>query len=138
VPPRFDLPTPDEDTQPFWDGANEHKLVIKHCNACGEYFHYPRPFCPQCWSRDVEWYEASGRATLYTWSIVHVNELPPWPERLPYCAALVDLEEGPRLMSNVVECEFDALEGGMALEVVFEQVSDDPLVTVPRFRPVRA
>ena len=138
MPPRFDLPTPDEDTQPFWDGANEHKLVIKHCNACGEYFDYPRPFCPQCWSRDVEWYEASGRASLYTWSIVYVNELPPWPERLPYCAALVDLEEGPRLMSNVVECEFDALEGGMALEVVFEQVSDDPLVTVPRFRPVRA
>ena len=51
VPPRFDLPTPDEDTQPFWDGANAHRLVIKHCNACGEYHHYPRPFCPKCWSR---------------------------------------------------------------------------------------
>jgi uncharacterized OB-fold protein len=138
VPPRFDLPTPDEDTQPFWDGANEHKLIIKHCNACGEYYHYPRPFCPKCWSRDVEWYEASGRATLYTWSVVYMNELPPWPERLPYVAALVDLEEGPRLMSNVVECEFDVLAGGMALEVVFEQVSDDPLVTLPRFRPARA
>jgi len=66
------------------------------------------------------------------------DELPPWPERLPYVAALVDLEEGPRLMSNVVECEFDVLEGGMALEVVFEQVSDDPLVTLPRFRPAQA
>ena len=75
MPPRFDLPTPDEDTQPFWDGANAHKLVIKRCNACREYHHYPRPFCPKCWSPDVEWFEASGRATLYTWSVVYVNEL---------------------------------------------------------------
>ena len=135
MPPRFDLPTPDEDTQPFWDGANAHKLVIKRCNACGEFHHYPRPFCPKCWSPDVEWYEASGRATLYTWSVVYVNELPPFPERLPYVAALVDLEEGPRMMTNVVDCEFDELEGGLALEVVFEQVSDDPRVTLPRFRP---
>ena len=80
-------------------------------------------------------YEASGRATLYTWSVVHVNDLPPFPERVPYVAALVDLEEGPRMMTNVVDCEFDELEGGMALEVVFEQVSDEPLVTVPVFRP---
>ncbi|MFA5883822.1 MAG: Zn-ribbon domain-containing OB-fold protein [Acidimicrobiia bacterium] len=133
--PRFDLPTPDEETEPFWAAANAQQLLVKHCNACGEYHFYPRPFCPLCWSADVEWFEASGRATLYTWSIVHVNDLPPFNERVPYVAALVDLEEGPRMMSNVVECELDALEAGMPLEVVFHQVSDDPRYTLPRFRP---
>jgi uncharacterized OB-fold protein len=68
---------------------------------------------------------------------VYVNDLPPFHERVPYVAALVDLEEGPRMMSNVVDCEFDELEAGMPLEVVFERVSDEPLVTLPRFRPVR-
>ncbi len=135
MPPRFDLPTPDEETEPFWSAANEQTLLVKHCNACGEYHFYPRPFCPFCWSEDVEWFEASGRATLYTWSVVHQNDLPPFHERVPYVAALVDLEEGPRMMSNVVDCPFDELEAGMALEVVFEQVSDDPQFTLPRFRP---
>lgn len=135
--PRFDLPTPDSETEAFWDGANEHRLVIKHCNACGEHHFYPRPFCPHCWSDDVEWFEASGRASLYTWSVVHVNDLPPFHDRVPYVAALVDLEEGPRMMTNVVECEFEALAAGMALEVVYESVSDDPPVTLPRFRPTR-
>jgi uncharacterized OB-fold protein len=137
VAPRFDLPTPDEETEAFWAGANERTLLVKHCNACGEHHFYPRPFCPRCWSTDVEWFEASGRATLYTWSVVHVNDLPPFHERVPYVAALVDLEEGPRMMSNVVDCEFDALEAGMALEVVFEQVSDDPRFTLVRFRPAK-
>jgi uncharacterized OB-fold protein len=137
VPPRFDLPTPDEETAPFWDGVNRDALLIKRCNACEEFHFYPRPFCPRCWSTDVEWYEASGRATLYTWSVVHENDLPPFNERLPYVAALVNLEEGPRMMTNVVDCPFDALEADMALEIVFEQVSDDPLVKLPRFRPAR-
>jgi uncharacterized OB-fold protein len=68
---------------------------------------------------------------------VHNNDLPPFNERLPYVAALVDLEEGPRMMTNVVECSFDELTADMPLEVVYEQVSDDPLVKLPRFRPVR-
>ncbi len=137
MPPRFDLPTPDEETEPFWSGVNEDVLRIKRCRDCGRSHFYPRPFCPHCWSGAVEWYEASGRATLYTWSVVHNNDLPPFNERLPYVAALVDLEEGPRMMTNVVECSFDELTADMPLEVVYEQVSDDPLVKLPRFRPVR-
>lgn len=133
--PRFDLPTPDLETEYFWAGANEHVLRIKRCTDCGEHHFYPRPFCPHCWSGSVEWVEASGRATLYTWSVVRANDLPPFPERVPYVAAVVDLDEGPRLMTNVVECAFDDLEAGMALEVVFETVSDDPEFTLPRFRP---
>jgi uncharacterized OB-fold protein len=133
---RFDLPTPDNETQPFWDAAKDERLLIKRCNACGEYHFYPRPFCPHCWSEDVEWFEASGRATLYTWSVVHRNDLPPFGDRIPYVAAIAELEEGPRMMTNVVDCEFDALEMGMALEAVYYPTSED--VTIVQFRPAAA
>ncbi len=131
--PRFDLPAPDPETQPFWDGARENKLLIRRCDACGEAHFYPRPFCPKCWSPDVRWEEASGRASLYTWSVVHRNDLPPFPERVPYVAAVVDLAEGPRMMTNVVDCDDGRLEVGMALEVTYRPIADD--VTIPVFRP---
>jgi uncharacterized OB-fold protein len=130
---RFDLPTPDFETQAFWDAAREQRLLIRHCDACGEYHFYPRPFCPACWSREVEWVEASGRATLYTWSVVHSNDLPPFPDRVPYVAAVVDLEEGPRMMTNVVDCEFAALRVGMALAVRYRETTDT--ITIPVFAP---
>ncbi len=130
---RFDLPTPDESTKAFWDAAIEEKLLIKRCGACGRAHYYPRPFCPYCWSEDVSWVEASGKATLYTWSVVYHNDLPPFVERVPYVAAVVDLEEGPRMMTNVVACETDHLHVGMDLEVAFQQVAEG--VTIPVFRP---
>jgi len=133
--PRFDLPNPDNETQPFWDGAREGRLVIRRCNTCGAAFFYPRPFCPKCWSADVGWIDASGRATLYTWSIVHVNDLPPFHERVPYVAAIVTLEEGPRMMTNVVGVDFDDLDADMALRVTFRSISDEPPVTIPVFEP---
>ena len=104
VSPRFDLPTPDPSTEPFWDAARQGRLVIRRCQACRRAHFYPRPFCPSCWSDQVSWEEASGRATLYTWSVVYQNDLPPFGERVPYVAAVVDLEEGPRMMTNVVDC----------------------------------
>ena len=136
--PRFDLPNPDNETLPFWEGAREGRLVIRRCNTCGEAFFYPRPFCPKCWSDDVAWIDASGRATLYTWSVVHVNDLPPFPERVPYVAAIVTLEEGPRMMTNVVGVDFDDLDADMALQVTFRSISDEPPVTIPVFEPAGA
>jgi uncharacterized OB-fold protein len=132
--PRFDLPSPDDETQPFWDACREGALLMKRCLTCGEAHYYPRPFCPRCWGQDVEWEQASGRATLYTYSVVHRNDLPPWPDRVPYVAAVVDLEEGPRMLSNVVDCEPGDLRIGMALEVTFEPATDE--FTFPVFRPV--
>ena len=129
---RFDLPTPDFETQPFWDGCKDGKFLIKHCNACGRDHFYPRPFCPTCWSEDVAWKEASGRATLYTYSIVHVNDLPPFAERVPYVAAVVELDEGPRVMTNVEGVAFEDLRVDMPLVVEFKPISDD--VTIPVFR----
>ena len=133
---RFDLPTPDASTQPWWDAARDGRLLIKRCAACKRAHFYPRPFCPFCWSDRVEWEEASGQATLYTWSVVFQNDLPPFPERVPYVAAVVDLAEGPRMMTNVVDCPPEELRVGVSLDAVFEPIADD--VVLPRFRPSAA
>jgi uncharacterized OB-fold protein len=129
--PRFDLPNPDLETQPFWDACRDGKFLLRHCNACGRDTYYPRPFCPSCWSDDVTWKEASGRGTLYTYSIVHVNDLPPFNERVPYVAAIVELEDGPKVMTNVEGVPFDELRIGMPLALAFRTISDD--VTIPVF-----
>jgi len=136
MPMRFDLPSPDDTTKPWWDACNEGRLLIMRCGDCGKAYFYPRPFCPYCWSDNVDWEEASGRATLYTWSIVYQNDLPPFPEKIPYCAAIVDLAEGPRMMTNVVDCDFDALTIGMDLQVKFHQHSEE--FTIPVFVPAAA
>jgi uncharacterized OB-fold protein len=133
--PRYDLPTMDDDSRAFWDAARERRLLIGRCRDCGRAHHYPRPFCPTCWSDDVVLEDASGRAVLYTYSTVFVNDLPPFRDKLPYVAAAVDLEEGPRLLTNVVGCEPDELAIGMALEVDYEQLTDE--ITVPVFRAAR-
>ncbi|MDA8046646.1 MAG: Zn-ribbon domain-containing OB-fold protein [Actinomycetota bacterium] len=132
--PRFDLPTVEDESRPFWEAAKEGRFLIARCRACGRAHHYPRPFCPHCWSEEVTWEDASGRATLYTYSTVFVNDLPPFNERLPYVAAVVDLAEGPRVMTNVVACDASELRIGQDLEVCFRPISED--ITVPVFRPV--
>jgi uncharacterized protein len=128
---RFDLPTPEGDTIEFWEAAKEKRLLIKHCFDCDTYSYYPRPFCPRCWSEQVEWHEASGRGTLYTWSVIYSNDMVPFRDRVPYVAAIVDLAEGPRMMTNVVDCPFDDLRVGMPLQVTFQAISDE--FTIPVF-----
>ncbi|WP_327324316.1 Zn-ribbon domain-containing OB-fold protein [Streptomyces sp. NBC_01210] len=128
-------PEVDDFTRPFWDAAADGRLLIRHCRACAKAHHYPREFCPHCWSEDVGWEGASGRATLYTWSVVHRNDLPPFGGRVPYTAAVVDLAEGPRMMAEIVECPEGGLSIGMELEVTFRR--EDGEVAVPVFRPAR-
>jgi uncharacterized OB-fold protein len=131
--PRFDLPTIDMETQPFWDGLQAGKFLLRHCNACNRDHYYPRPFCPTCWSDDLSWKEASGRGKIYTYSVVHVNDLPPFSERVPYVAAIVELEEGPRVMTNIEGLPFDELAADLPVVVEYKAISDD--VTIPVFRP---
>ncbi|MEU6604903.1 OB-fold domain-containing protein [Streptomyces shenzhenensis] len=126
----FDRPQADAFTRPYWDAAAGGLLLLRRCAACGRAHHYPREFCPHCWSEDVGWERASGRATLYTWSVVHRNDLPPFGARTPYVAAVVDLAEGPRMMTEVVDCAAGALGAGAELAVTFRD-------GVPVFRPVR-
>ncbi|MFD7610416.1 Zn-ribbon domain-containing OB-fold protein [Streptomyces sp. NPDC059828] len=127
-------PEADDFTRTYWEAAAGGRLLIRRCGACGEAHHYPREFCPHCWSEDVAWERAAGRATLYTWSVVHRNDLPPFADRTPYTAAVVDLAEGPRMMTVVVECPESELRVGMELEVAFRE-GDEGGVAVPVFRP---
>lgn len=132
--PRFDLPTIEPESRPFWDAAREHRFLVRRCHTCGAVHHYPRPFCPICWSEDLSWEEASGRGTLYTYSTIYMNDLPPFSGRLPYVAGAVDLDEGPRVMTNIVDCEPGDLRVGMAVEVTYRELT--PEITAPVFRPV--
>jgi len=131
---RSDLPTIEADSRPFWDAVrNEGIFLIVRCRDCGLVHHYPRPFCPRCWSGEVEWVPASGSATLYTYSVVHVNDLPPFREQLPYVAAVVELAEGPRVMTRLVDCDPERLEVGMDLTMTVHRLTED--ISIPLFTP---
>jgi uncharacterized OB-fold protein len=124
---RADIPIIDSTSAPYWDAARQGRLLIAECGACGKVHHYPRPFCPHCWSDDVRPVLASGTGTLYTYSTVHVNDLPPFSDRLPYVAAIVELAEGPRLMTTIEGAAPDGLWVGMAVIASFRPVdADDP------------
>jgi uncharacterized protein len=124
---RADIPIIDAASAPYWEAARQGQLLIAGCEACGKVHHYPRPFCPFCWCEDVRPVQASGVGTLYTYSTVYVNDLPPFKDRLPYVAAIVELAEGPRLMTTIEGVEPGRLEVGMAVTAVFRPVdSEDP------------
>lgn len=128
------LPVPDPDSAPFWDGCREGRLLLQRCSSCQAWRFPPERFCPHCQSDESAWLEASGRGTVYSWIVVH-HPVPRdlYDSEVPYVVALIDLEEGPRIASNVVGCEPDAVEAGMAVTVGFDAVTED--VTLPRFRP---
>src|ERR1700722_11863099 len=112
---------------PTGGAPGQGQLLIAECAACGKVHHYPRPFCPFCWSEDVHPAQASGAGTLYTYSTVYVNDLAPFKERLPYVAAIVELAEGPRLMTTIEGGGPDDLRVGMPVTAVFRPVDDaDP------------
>ncbi len=132
---RRPLPTPTPETSHFWDGTHAGELRLQRCQACAIVYFPPRPFCPRCASRCVEVFRASGRATLYSYVINH-RAAPDSGFEPPYSNAVVELEEGPRMMTNIVDTPQtpEALQLDMPVEVVFEPVSDE--ITLPRFRPV--
>ncbi len=126
------LPIPTPETQAFWDGAREGELRLQRCGDCSKVYFPARPFCPACSSKSVNWFKASGRARLFSYVISH--RAPPGFEA-PYAIAVVELEEGPRMMTNIVDCDQtpEALELDMPLEVAFEKATDE--ITMPLFRP---
>ena len=129
------LPSPMlPEARPFWDGLRQRRLMLPRCGRCGPFF-YPRRLCPTCHGRDVDWMQASGRGTLYSFSIVHQAMLPAFKVAPPYVLALVQLDEGPRLMTNLVEVEPDPdrIRIGMPVEIVYEDLGDS--VTLALFRP---
>jgi uncharacterized OB-fold protein len=124
---RADIPTIDTASAPYWEAARRGQLLIAQCDACTRVHHYPRPFCPHCWSEDVHPVPASGAGTLYTYSTVYVNDLAPFRDRLPYVAAIVELAEGPRVMTTIEGTSADHLRVGMAVTAAFRPVDhEDP------------
>jgi len=127
------LPEPTPETQHFWDGCRERELRLQKCDECTAVYFPPRPFCPKCASRSVSVFVASGHATLASYVI---NERPGGAWDAPYAIALVELAEGPRMMTNIVDCEQtpEALVLDMALEVSFAPQNEE--ITLPLFRPL--
>ena len=126
------LPVITPETRHFWEGARSGELRLQKCTACSHVYFPPRPFCPQCASNNISVVRASGRATLYSYVIHHRPVAGFVP---PYSIAVVQLEEGPRMMTNIVEIEQtpEALQLDMPLEVVFEKMSEE--ISLPLFRP---
>ena len=128
------VPVPDEISAPFFNGAREGKLILQHCSGCDRWSFPVRERCPHCFAARLEWRQASGRGTLYTFTVMHQVMNPGFASAVPYNVAQVDLEEGVRMVSNVVGIRNDALRVGMKLEAVFEDVGES--VSLPKFRPV--
>jgi uncharacterized protein len=130
---RKPLPRIDEESRGWWEALARHELYFQRCRDCGTKRLYPRAVCTSCMSSSTEWVRASGRGRVYTFTVTHQNQASGFREELPYVLAVVELDEGPRLMTNVVGCAPDAVRIGMAVEVVFDDVT--PEVTLPKFRP---
>lgn len=133
--PRRALPQPTPETRHFWEGTRAGELRLQRCDACRHVYFPPRPFCPRCASRAVSIVRASGRATLYSY-VIHHRPVPGFEP--PYAIAVVTLEEGPRMMTNIVECPQtpEALQLDMPVEVVFTKMTDE--ISLPLFRPASA
>ncbi len=117
------------ESKPFWEACKTGKLLYKHCGACGEPHYYPRTHCPFCYAAETEWREASGRGVIYAFTVV--RRAPTGP----YAIAYVELEEGPRMVTNIVRCDFDALRIGQAVRLVFQPCAGDTDAVAPMFEP---
>jgi uncharacterized OB-fold protein len=122
------------ETKPFWDATAEGRLVLPRCAACEAFVWYPRAFCPRCGSA-VEWVDASGRGTVYSFTVVHRGGQGPYRDAMPYVLAYVELDEGPRLLTNLVDCDVESLRIGEPVRAVFDPTGEGPALV--RFRPVR-
>jgi uncharacterized OB-fold protein len=126
-------PTVTEETREFWEGLRHSRFVLPRCNGCAAWIWYPRGLCPACGSLDTAWHEVSGRGRIYSYTVVRKSGLPGWSEQVPYVIAYVELDEGPRVMSNVVGCDPDALTIGTAVRVVIPTADDGQALF--RFQP---
>jgi uncharacterized OB-fold protein len=139
---RKSLPRPTPETQAYWDGLRQRRLILQRCTVCHRAYFYPRPFCPQldCHSRQVESFQASGRGTVYSY-VINTRPAPGFEDDVPYFIAVVELEEGPRLMTTLIDVPGDDVlakaahvKVGDPVEIVFERATD--AITLPKFRLV--
>jgi uncharacterized OB-fold protein len=127
------LPRVNDTSRPYWDGVQAGKLLLQRCRACGSFVHYPRAWCPACWKTDLEWVESRGKGRIVTFTVVH-QALESYAGDVPYVLAVVRLDEGQQIMTNIVEVDPSQVRVELAVEVVFEERAGG--FRVPQFRPV--
>ena len=128
------LPQPTPVTQPFWDALREHKVRIQHCASCASHFYYPRAACPRCWKTDLEWVDISGAGSVHTFTIARAPTAPHFAAEVPQIIALVELDEGPRVTTTLVDVEPEQVRVGMRVVPRFEDVPGSE-ITLLRFAP---
>lgn len=129
------LPTINRDSEPYWASARTHALALQRCEQCEQFRFYPSLSCTFCGSLDSEWVPISGRGTVYTFSTVYRGPGSPFADLLPLVVAMVTLDEGPSMMTNIVDCATEDVRIGMPVEITYEDVNDE--ITLPVFRPAR-
>ena len=132
APSKKPAPRPDEESRWFWEACARRELYLQRCRSCGVLRFYPRALCPECLSASTDYLRASGRGTVYTFTVTYQNQAPGFREELPYVLAWIELEEGLRILSNVIGCSPDDVQVGMPVEVDFEEVGE--AIALPQFR----
>ena len=130
------LPIPDPVTKPFWDSLKAHAIQLQRCPACDRFIYYPRAVCPSCLSAELEWRPVSGRGVVHAFTIPHRHPNRAFGAEVPYVVVLVELEDGVRIMSNLIEVEPtpEAVQVGMPVEIVYDDVTEE--ITLPKFKPI--
>ena len=127
------LPKLNADTKPFWDGCRNHELRFQRCAECGHVRWPPSILCPLCYSKEVEWIRASGKGMVFSFVVYHKAYHPAFEADLPYVVAIVELEEGPHLLTNIVGCDPASVSCDMPVHVSWEDISEE--FSLPKFRP---
>lgn len=128
------IPVTNADSAAYWQAAKNNKLMLRRCNACGEVHFMPRYLCPACWSEDLEWFEAKGKGKVHSFSIIRRASSAAYATRVPYVVALIDLDEGPRMMSNIIGPDALDIAIGDAVTLEFEERGDAKLPQFARAR----
>jgi hypothetical protein len=128
------LPIIDGDSKMFWDGCKEGKLLIQQCEDCEHHIFYPRAVCPNCMSDRIKWVESSGKGKVYSYTVARRPAHPAFADQVPYVVALITLDEGVRMMTNLINVEVEKVSCDMPVEIVFVKV--DEQITLPKFQPL--
>lgn len=127
------LPVITDENRPFWEGCRQGKLLLQYCDSCQKHQFYPRLYCMHCGNEQPRWVEVSGRGVIYSYTIIAQNKSPEFVQDVPYNLAIIQLEEGPRMLSNIVDINQADLRVDLPVTVVFDPVNE--VISLPRFKP---
>ena len=127
------IPTPSEDSRPYWEATRNHELKLQQCRVCKAFRFPPAEVCPECTSDAYDWNPVSGKGRVFSFVIYHRAYHPGFQDEIPYVVGVIELDEGPRMLSNVVGCKPEEVRCDMPVEVAFEDITDE--MSLPKFRP---